>query len=235
MKFIISGDFNQLKPVKTKYHKSYQNTPALFILCDGNRLILTKCRRADEEYFNICKNVITEPKSVSPAKFPCLEMTYKNLAFTHTTRINVNNLCMIDYLLKTKKQFIEIKALDINPKTQNIKLAVGMPVIAHKNRKQMKFVNSENFVVKKISKTEIILSGQDFDGKQKEIKITPDQFHQMFYLAFCITIHSSQGISITEKYTIHDWKMIGHLEDESNIKYVALSRGTTKSQLQIVE
>ena len=75
----------------------------------------------------------------------------------------------------------------------------------------------------------------DCSQKKKEVKITTEQFHRMFYLAFCITIHSSQGITIKDKYTIHDWKALGHLEDESNIKYVALSRGTTKSQLQIVE
>ena len=50
IKHIIAGDFEQLLPVKDRVEKwDYKNSAALYELCDGNRLQLTKCRRSDDE------------------------------------------------------------------------------------------------------------------------------------------------------------------------------------------
>ena len=50
MRFIISGDFGQLPPVKDNWEGYYENSPALNLLCGGNRIMLTKCRRADDPF-----------------------------------------------------------------------------------------------------------------------------------------------------------------------------------------
>ena len=94
----------------------------------------------------------------------------------------------------------------------------------------MNIFNSDSFVVEKITKDKIIL---DYKGVSKvEIAIT--DFNKYFYLGFCITIHASQGETYIDKYTIHDWEFISNkLEDSSSIKYVALSRGTCKNNIQI--
>ena len=50
IKFIISGDYNQLKPVNDRISQrtDYANAPCLFELADYNKIELTKCRRADD-------------------------------------------------------------------------------------------------------------------------------------------------------------------------------------------
>ena len=54
IKFIIAGDIEQLLPVKDREKNCYyKNNLALQELCDGNKLILTKCRRSDDTLFNM--------------------------------------------------------------------------------------------------------------------------------------------------------------------------------------
>ena len=58
VKFIIIGDFAQFKPVQDTYEGTYEHSPALHLLCDGQRINLSKCRCnwSDAELFNIYSN-----------------------------------------------------------------------------------------------------------------------------------------------------------------------------------
>ena len=40
------------------------------------------------------------------------------------------------------------------------------------------------------------------------IKVSFDQFQHMFYLAYCITTHKSQGMTIDQPYCIHEFEKI---------------------------
>ena len=53
LKFIIAGDFLQLLPVNDRVLCDYKKSPAMYELCDGQRLQLSRCRRADDELFNL--------------------------------------------------------------------------------------------------------------------------------------------------------------------------------------
>ena len=53
--FILSGDFEQLEPVNDRCNFDYKNSLALFEIVDSNRLTLTKCRRANDELFEMLK------------------------------------------------------------------------------------------------------------------------------------------------------------------------------------
>ena len=57
IKFIISGDYNQLKPINDRIsiYTDYANSPCLFELADYNKIELTKCRRADDTLYNLIK------------------------------------------------------------------------------------------------------------------------------------------------------------------------------------
>jgi len=57
IKFIISGDYNQLKAVNNRISPKtdYANSPCLFELADYNKLQLTTCRRADDRLYNLIK------------------------------------------------------------------------------------------------------------------------------------------------------------------------------------
>ena len=55
IKFIISGDYDQLPAVNDRIsqYTDYSNSPCLFELSDYNKIQLTKCRRADDKLYNL--------------------------------------------------------------------------------------------------------------------------------------------------------------------------------------
>ena len=92
IKFIISGDYNQLKPVNDRIsiHTDYANSPCLFELADYNKLELTKCRRADDTLYNLIK--FDNIPNVKPSDFTETD-EYKNdinICFTNKKRIEIN-------------------------------------------------------------------------------------------------------------------------------------------------
>ena len=86
LKFIIVGDFDQLKPVKDTWTGNYKYSGGLYDLCDGNRIQLTICKRSCEKLFNVCKNV----DDINISDYPVVEKTNLNIAFTHQTRKRIN-------------------------------------------------------------------------------------------------------------------------------------------------
>jgi hypothetical protein len=228
IKFIISGDFGQLPPVCDEWselssNQDYELSAGIYTLCDGNRIQLTKCRRSDDKLFELCKNV----NQINIKDFPVVEETYKNLAYTHKTRIEVNKKCMDRYLAEKGCEFIELPKKENFEKTQDVKLSVGMPIIAHTTDKKLNIINSETFVIKSINNNELVVKTDNI-----EIKLKTEDFHKFFYLGFCITIHASQGETFTEKYTIYDWK---YKIFSDKAKYVALSRATNYNNIQIMD
>jgi hypothetical protein len=221
MKFIIAGDFGQLPPVNDNWEGDYANSPAMNILCDGSRVQLTKCRRADRKLFDLCANVA----SINIADFAATEPTYLNLAYTHDTRIRVNHDCMNRFIAEHNPSTVFIPKHGNNPKTQDVRLAKGMPIIVHTTSKKMNILNSQTFEMTDINHKTIALS----DGIGR-LEISTDDFHKFCYLGFCITIHASQGATYSEPYTIHDWR---HPRFCEKARYVAMSRGTNIANIQI--
>ena len=224
IKFIIAGDFAQLLPVKDRIENcDYKNSLALHELCDGNRLQLTKCRRSDSTLFNLLL-----PDNIGKIKKTDFknEITSRHICFTNKKRIEINRL-MMDKMIKQKKvKPLELKGLDYDPNSQDVRLCSGMPLISRKNNKELNIFNNETFTIKEIRKKEQIIIIQD-EGKEQEIPIS--QFVVMFNVAFCITTHKSQGLSIDEPYSIWEY----HLFD-NRLKYVALSRATDINLINIV-
>ncbi len=223
MKFIIAGDFGQLPPVKDNWNGDFKNSAGLYGLCGGNRIQLTICRRSDDSLFNLCHDVDNVDINQFKPKVP----TYLNLAYTHNTRKRVNNECMNRFIQEKRCKTVFIpNSFKTNPKTQDIHLGKGMPVIAHKTNKSLNFLNSETFIVKSVSDEFIILTSPIIESLKIETKF----FQKFFYLGFCITIHASQGETFQHPYTIYDWN---HPYFCEKAKYVALSRGTSIQNIQI--
>ena len=98
-----------------------------------------------------------------------------------------------------------------------------MPVVCHTTNKKLRILNSQTFTIDSVTSESLVLkSGED------TFQITTKDFHKFYYLGFCLTIHASQGESFSDRYTIYDWY---HLEPKA--KYVAMSRGTNISNIQI--
>ena len=135
IKFIIAGDFGQLPPVKDNWEGDYENSPAMNLLCGGNRIQLMTCRRSDRTLYDVCK----KPGNIIRNEFKPTSKTYLNVAYTHKTRRKVNRENMLRYIAEHTCDTIDVKSNPLNPKTQDVKLAKGMPVIAHVTNKKLRF------------------------------------------------------------------------------------------------
>ena len=104
-----------------------------------------------------------------------------------------------------------------------------MPIICHRTNKKMGVLNSDRFTITSVTNKVIQFSNELLKEQEKpDIKIDIQEFHKFFYLAYCITVHASQGETFKSPYTIYDWERMC-----KRGKYVALSRGTDKNNIQI--
>ena len=217
--FIISGDFEQLKPVCDRVDVDYKNSRILFELCDGNRLNLSICRRSDDKLFNLCK----APHTIKKGQFG--NKQYKlNLCYTNKKRIEINEAIMKQQVKKYGSG-LKLKATK-NPNSQDIELLKNMPIIAIKTDSKFNIVNNEMFTIKSICRG-IIEIENELKGV---IEIPVDKFQHLFFIAYAITIHKSQGSTFDKSYTIHEWSKL-----DNTLKYVALSRATDIKLINIVD
>ena len=217
-KLIICGDWKQLKPVKDRCDNfDYQNSTMTHYLCDGNLIQLSTCRRADRETFELCQNV----QNINPEEFG--KVLHKRALCYHNNLRKKYNAMWMKRLSKGKK-YVVLKQNKRDKNSQDIKAYVGLPLIACKTSKDYDIANGEEFVISKISNDIIQVK---CDNITKEIE--KDMLTTLFYPAYCITIHKSQGCTFNEAYTILEWK---HLDDR--LKYVALSRTVNKNLINII-
>jgi hypothetical protein len=224
LKFIVVGDFDQLKPVKDLYQGEYINNPALFDLCDGKRINLEKCRRSDEKLFKVYKDIL-RGEVIDITKFRMKKLTKLNIAYTHKTRKYVNDLCIDKF--GEGKEFLLSEPLKNNDKTQLTKVYEGLPIVSHKNDNKLNIYNTEVFTVNRINvdlKKFYIMLGSI------ELSFDIKDFQYYFYPAYCITCHVSQGCTFDEPFTIYDWS---HACMDKAAKYVAVSRATSIKYVQI--
>ena len=242
IKFILVGDFKQLQPVKDRIENcDYEHSPALFELCDGNKLILNKCRRSDAVLFNLCQkeniDSITSGGDTFDSKF-----SDRHICFTNFKRIAINKSCMDKHintvLTNAKKRniirkrndqlpiIIKLKKLLYDPNSQDVSLLAGMPVIARINSKNNNIVNNQTFKIIKINNDNMILSD---DETKEQITIYINEFQKLFYIAYAITCHKSQGCTFNFNYSIHEWDLFS-----PQMKYVALSRATNIKYINIM-
>jgi ATP-dependent exoDNAse (exonuclease V) alpha subunit len=90
----------------------------------------------------------------------------------------------------------------------------------------MDLVNNQRFVITKVGAIRITI--QDDSGMKRDI--FNHEFQKYFLVSFCTTIHSSQGMSIGENYTIHEWDRL-----DQKLKYVALSRARDHELIHIMK
>jgi ATP-dependent exoDNAse (exonuclease V) alpha subunit len=64
------------------------------------------------------------------------------------------------------------------------------------------------------------------DDEKIKFSIPTKLFTIYFNPAYCVTIHASQGMTIKENYTIHEFSKF-----DSRLKYVAISRAQSVDQL----
>jgi 5-methylcytosine-specific restriction protein A len=228
IKFIISGDYNQLKPVNDRisHRTDYSNAPCLFELADYNKIQLTKCRRADDTLYNLVKfdNV---PK-LKPSDFTQIDEYTNdiNLCFTNEKRKEINHIKMKELYNKYSRHGLKLAALSYDERSQAVTLNKGVPIICKVNNEEMGFINNQRFKIKKLGV--FTISIEDDKGNKKEIN--HNDFQKYFLVSFASTIHSAQGASIDENYTIHEWDRM-----DQRLLYVSLSRSRSLEYIHIMK
>jgi ATP-dependent exoDNAse (exonuclease V) alpha subunit len=172
-----------------------------------------------------------KPENINKLKkesFTHLQTTI-NICFTNKKRMQINEYWMNQAIKKSKKSIDSIltfKKLEYDNNSQDVSLLAGMPIIARKNSKSLNICNNDTFKIKQINTKSKTIVITDVD---KEQTINFDDFQKMFYVAYCITTHKSQGMTINEPYTIHEFEKF-----DERLKYVSLSRSTNKKYINTV-
>ena len=151
VKFIIIGDFEQFKPVQDSYEGTYENSPALHQLCDGQRVNLITCKRSDAELFDLYSNKVNI-ENINLDLFKVKELTRLNIAYTHKTRKNINKKCM--NMFKGDVEYLKCDKSIYNKKTQDVMIYEGLPIVAYKNIQKEHILNSEVYHITSIDLTE---------------------------------------------------------------------------------
>ena len=120
-----------------------------------------------------------------------------------------------------------IPALPHDKMSQDVRLNLTTPVISKINSKEIGIVNNERFVISEMSKLNKNMTMTNEQGKT--IKIKNNEFQKLFRVAYCTTLHSVQGLSIGEPYTLHEW-----YKYDQRLKYVALSRSRQNDYIKIM-
>lgn len=226
IKWIICGDFDQLKPVNDIKDFDYANCNILKYVCDYNKLNLTKCRRADQEFFNDYTNPLNidmhtytvaneknnKKKHRSIKKFIC---------YHNKLRKEINSQLMIQ--ISKKRKYILLK--NKYPKNQDIYIYKGLPLIGYINNTELNIYNGEDYIITDFDTKNITIKECAYN---KSITIPIEKITKFFMPAYCVTVHKSQGKTFNFPYCILEWSIL-----ETNMKYVALSRGTKKEFVNI--
>ena len=139
----------------------------------------------------------------------------KAIALTHRTRIQVNDQHMV-----RGRGSVKVAADPKNKKTQDVWLRKGVPLIAHRRWEKHGIHNSTRAIVLKVNSSTVTVR---LGGSGKEVEMPTEDFHRILLVAYCVTIHKSQCMTIDTRYSIYDWE---HRMMNWRAKYVAVSRAT---------
>jgi len=120
LKFIIAGDSRQIDPVNDRVKFNYLNSRTLHELCDGDRLLLTKCRRSNKKLFDFSLSLNLNIVQIGKQEH------LTSICFTNAKRIERNRYWM-DKLAPNCKTIV--KALCWDPNSQDMKVFKGLPTI----------------------------------------------------------------------------------------------------------
>ena len=225
LKFIIAGDFNQLEPVNDRVKNcDYMNSTALYELSDGQRLQLSKCRRADDSYFKLIHP--SNIPNLKPTDFVIQSNTCKflnHITFTNKKRIEMNAMMIKHFIVNIKKvnlkSQLKLNKLAYDPNSQDVILYKDMPLIARKGDETKSICNNDLFTIKKICDKIIIVT----DGILSEILILILIIFNVYFTSLLLLQHINHKVKHLIPYLINEWSRYS-----SKMKYAALSRSTSK-------
>ena len=127
---------------------------------------------------------------------------------------------------KYSRHGLRIAALSYDDRSQDVILNKNMPIISKVNNEDLGLINNQRYKIIKIGQFNITI--EDDIGNKKEINI--NEFQKFFLVGYGCTAHSSQGMSISEPYTIHEFGKM-----DQRLKYVSLSRSRSLEYIHIMK
>jgi nucleoside-triphosphatase THEP1 len=212
---LIFGDLKQILPIG----EESDGLTMLKILCE-NRIVLTKYKRGDAELLDALIKV-RERRCIP---FDQLEKGGLHFCFTKTMRDKINER----ELMKVKKGYFDLVAND------NLKrIYVGMPLRSTITKADSSMLNGERWTIKKIEEEYVVLKSLIRDDT--ELVVEYGEIHKTFLPGYAMTIHSSQGLTIKEPYTVHIEERTAFSKEEMwRMIYTAVSRSCKKEQVGVV-
>ena len=182
--------------------------------------MLTKYKRGDAELLNALIKV-RERKGVP---FERVEKGELHFCFTKTMRDKINER----EIMKVKKGYFNLVA------NENLKrIYVGMPLRSTITKADGSMLNGERWVIKDID--DDIVKLQSLIRPDTELFVEQQEIHKTFLPGYAMTIHSSQGLTIKEPYTVHIEGATAFSKEEMwRMIYTAVSRSCKKDQVGVV-
>lgn len=235
-KLILSGDHKQIGPVMES--KLSPKDPILSLLF-GQRHELTVDYRNNSDLIEL-RNFIDrniDDEIALYAKFRGMYLrddswidNERHLSFTNRTAESINYTIL-------KKRHYHWDYYNINGK-QHLDASVGVIVVAVHTRKNKK----DN--IPDIMKGDIWrisdIEGEDESkvyvlenlSRNGTVKYPAKIMAYYFHLGFCTTTHKSQGLTIKDKFTIHDIRLMIRLDPD--ILYTAVTRGINLTDITFI-
>ena len=120
---------------------------------------------------------------------------------------------------------MKLDGLPYDDRSQAVILYESTPVISKVNNDELGLINNQRYII-----TDIGLVITVEDNLKNIIKINVSDFQKYFLVAYATTTHSSQGMTINEPYTIHEWDRM-----DQRLRYVALSRSTALENIHVMK
>lgn len=239
VKFLISGDFNQFAPIGNSFRGSpveddaFERSNLLHRMADGNRLVLTECKRSDAQLFDFYTRLIPggdlndqpieEAVKLARERFRYEGVCDLNLTLSHRKRIAINRRVNL-HKKPDDAVFLpcpKLKRLSLNA-PQPMWIWVGLQLLGCLPIEKQGVRNGVLYTIESIT-DEIV----NFEGG---ISLSKDDCVQMMRLSHCMTYASIQGRETDGSLCLHDCSS-GHFSHKH--MYVALSRAKKASYVRV--
>ena len=227
VKIVLTGDIEQIDNVyidATNNGLSYVverlkeeninwlNSKMFNNLCDGNliKLIYNKRNNETPNYNKIFNN-----EKLDEERYIFRPPQHINICRTNLMRIKINDMCM------DKKNYCKFIEAGEGDKEQDIYLNFDTPIMCIKNNKKLNIKNgSMNFKLTNFTEKYVYVN---------DIEFTNLEFTKHFVVAYCVTNHKVQGITIRQPYNIYEWHKM-----DNRAKYTAYSRTADKNLVRLL-
>jgi hypothetical protein len=245
--FVLCGDYRQVPPVEQLAKPvDYFECSAMKYLSNYSRIEFIQRQRYDLPLWNFAEKVWEEDTTdyavVQTENGDDITPEYldgKNvICYYNETRKSINQLMNEYHSEQVGGEYIFEPFIPSEGKTdskqQDAYLYVGLPILAHMNKRvedgegELMFANNECFTITSIDGTTFTAVSQRPDGDWS-ITIPIEEFHTYFLLAYCATVHKSQGATIDNDIVIFNYNRM-----TKNLKYTAITRAKQLTQIVIV-